>query len=125
MILADPPGSSALVAAVQWLEATLLGTIATTIAVTCVAWVGVMMLSGRVNIRHGVTTILGCFLLFGAASIAAGIRCAAEGGACGVGETSLAQVSAASSSLPESPALSLPSPPPSDKNRYAGASSLR
>ncbi|NML05965.1 TrbC/VirB2 family protein [Sphingomonas sp. G-3-2-10] len=74
MLLSDPPASSAIVAAVQWLEGTLLGTIATTAAVIAVAWIGVMMLTGRVNVRSGATTILGCFILFGATSIVAGIR---------------------------------------------------
>lgn len=65
--------------AIYWLEATLVGTVATTLAVVCVAWIGVMMLGGRLNVRHGLTTIFGCFLIFGATSISAGIRCAAQG----------------------------------------------
>jgi type IV secretory pathway VirB2 component (pilin) len=73
-LLSEPPTSSAIVAAVQWLEGTLLGTIATTAAVIAVAWIGVMMLTGRVTVRSGATTILGCFILFGATSIVAGIR---------------------------------------------------
>ena len=78
--LADPSGSSALVAAVRWLEGTLLGTIATTIAVIAVSWVGLMMLSGRVDLRRGLTVILGCFILFGASSIVAGLQSALAGG---------------------------------------------
>lgn len=72
--LADPEGSMALVTAVQWVQGALLGTVATTIAVVMVATVGLMMLSGRVNYRHGATIILGCFVLFGAPSIVAGLR---------------------------------------------------
>lgn len=72
--LSDPLSSRPLVAAVQWLEGTLLGTIATTVAVIAIAWVGVMMLTGRVSLRYGATTIVGCFILFGASSIVAGIR---------------------------------------------------
>ncbi|HEX8238822.1 MAG TPA: TrbC/VirB2 family protein [Allosphingosinicella sp.] len=75
--LADPGGSGALVAAVQWLQGTLLGTAATVVAVICVATVGLMMLSGRVDLRRGATVVLGCFILFGASSIAAGIQSAA------------------------------------------------
>ena len=74
----DPAGSSVLVNAVLWLEGTLLGTFATVIAVIAVASVGFMMLTGRINWRHGAVVILGCFILFGAASIVAGIRAAAE-----------------------------------------------
>src|SRR5437868_3301133 len=71
---ADPAGSGVLVSAVNWLQCTLLGTIATVVAVIAVAAVGFMMLTGRINWRYGVTVILGCFILFGAASIVAGIR---------------------------------------------------
>lgn len=76
-IVADPQGSGVLVSAVNWLQGTLLGTVATVIAVIAVAAVGFMMLTGRVNWRHGAVVILGCFILFGAASIVAGIRSAA------------------------------------------------
>lgn len=70
----DPAGSGALVSAVNWLQGTLLGTIATVVAVIAVAVVGFMMLTGRTNWRYGVTVILGCFILFGATSIVAGIQ---------------------------------------------------
>jgi type IV secretion system protein VirB2 len=50
------------------------------VAVIAVAVVGFMMLTGRINWRHGAVVILGCFVLFGAASIVAGIRSAALGG---------------------------------------------
>lgn len=70
----DPEGSSVLVNAVRWLEGTLLGTVATVVAVIAIASVGFMMLTGRMNWRHGAVVILGCFILFGAATIVAGIR---------------------------------------------------
>jgi type IV secretion system protein VirB2 len=70
----DPAGSGAIVGAFRWLQETLLGTIATVAAVIAVAVVGFMMLTGRINWRYGATVILGCFILFGAASIVAGIR---------------------------------------------------
>lgn len=70
----DPAGSGVLVSAVDWLQGTLLGTIATVAAVIAVAAVGFMMLTGRINWRYGVTVVLGCFILFGAASIVAGIH---------------------------------------------------
>jgi type IV secretion system protein VirB2 len=76
----DPAGSGVIVGAVNWLQGTLLGTVATVVAVIAVAAVGFMMLTGRVNWRHGAVVILGCFILFGAASIVAGIRAAAAGG---------------------------------------------
>lgn len=75
----DPQGSGVIVSAVEWLQGTLMGTVATVVAVIAVAAVGFMMLTGRVNWRHGALVILGCFVLFGAASIVAGIRAAAIG----------------------------------------------
>ena len=76
---ADPQGSGTIVNAFNWLQGTLLGTVATVAAVIAVAAVGFMMLTGRLNWRHGGVVILGCFILFGAASIVGGIRSAAGG----------------------------------------------
>ncbi len=76
----DPQGSGVLISAVSWLQGTLLGTIATAAAVIAVAAVGFMMLTGRINWRYGVTVILGCFILFGASSIVAGIHSTAAFG---------------------------------------------
>jgi len=70
----DPAGSGVLVSAVGWLQGTLLGTVATVVAVIAVATVGLLMLTGRINWRYGATVILGCFILFGASSIVAGIQ---------------------------------------------------
>lgn len=72
--LSDPAGSGPIVSAMQWLQGTLLGTVATVVAVIAVACVGFMMLTGRMNWRYGAIVILGCFILFGAVSIVAGIR---------------------------------------------------
>lgn len=78
--LVDPAGSGVIVSAVRWLEGTLLGTIATVVAVIAVASVGLLMLTGRINWRYGATVIVGCFILFGAASIVAGIQSTATMG---------------------------------------------
>jgi type IV secretion system protein VirB2 len=77
---ADPAGSGAIVGALHWIEGTLLGTVATVAAVIAVAAVGFLMLTGRMNWRYGAVVILGCFILFGAASIVAGIQSAAGSG---------------------------------------------
>ena len=74
----DPAGSGVIVSAMRWLEGTLLGTIATVVAVIAVASVGFLMLTGRINWRYGATVIVGCFILFGAASIVAGIQSTAQ-----------------------------------------------
>lgn len=74
----DPAGSGVLVSAVNWLQGTLLGTIATVVAVIAVATVGFMMLTGRINWRYGITVVIGCFILFGASSIVGGIQSTAS-----------------------------------------------
>lgn len=66
--------TNVLLAAARWIEALLLGPLATSVAVIAVASVGLLMLSGRVNVRRGLTVILGCFILFGARAIAQGLR---------------------------------------------------
>jgi type IV secretory pathway VirB2 component (pilin) len=76
----DPQGSGPIVAALGWMQGTLLGNVATTAAVIAVAVVGLMMLTGRMNWRFGATVIVGCFVLFGATAIVSGIRSAALGG---------------------------------------------
>jgi type IV secretion system protein VirB2 len=121
MSLADPSGSSAIVGAVLWLQNTLLGTVAVTVAVICVAFVGFMMLSGRVNIRYGLSVIGGCFILFGASSIVAGIQASVAMASPGY-----------ASPLPARPAPQVALPPPvtlpprsdrpSNYDPYAGAS---
>ena len=75
----DPAGSNPILGAVNWLQGTLLGNVATAVAVMAVAAVGFMMLTGRLNWRFGATVIIGVFILFGAASIVAGIQSAATG----------------------------------------------
>jgi type IV secretion system protein VirB2 len=77
---ADPAGSGPIIAAVSWLQGTLLGNVATAVAVMAVAAVGFGMLTGRMNWRFGATVIIGVFILFGAASIVAGIQSAAAVG---------------------------------------------
>jgi type IV secretion system protein VirB2 len=72
--LADPDGSQPIVSAVQWLQGTLLGTVATTVAIVAVATAGMMMLTGRIDWRRGMSVVIGCFILFGASSIVAGFR---------------------------------------------------
>lgn len=113
---ADPGGSGAIVAAVSWLQNTLLGTVATTVAVICVATVGLMMLSGRVDLRRGASVVLGCFILFGASTIAAGISSVATGD-FGPAEAT-AQVEPW---LPPPPPQPPPAPPRVPSDPFAGA----
>lgn len=73
----DPAGSGPIISALGWIQGTLLGNVATTVAVIAVAMVGFMMLTGRINWKAGATVVLGCFILFGATTIVAGIQAAA------------------------------------------------
>jgi type IV secretion system protein VirB2 len=117
--LADPLGTSPLVSATDWLQQTLLGTIATAVAVIAVATIGFMALSGRIYIRRAATVLLGCFILFGASGIAAGLKALGD-------EVRHPEGVTATNNVP--PALQLP-PAPSQAPRnsagydpYAGAS---
>jgi hypothetical protein len=99
-------------ASVAWLQAVLLGTVATVIATLAVASIGAMMLAGRINVRHGLTVVLGCFILFGARTIVAGIQTGAAG-----------EEIVEASAPPPSPfaALPPPAPQPANPDPYAGA----
>jgi type IV secretory pathway VirB2 component (pilin) len=110
--LADPAGASVLAAAVSWLQGTFLGTLATTVAIIAVASVGLMMLAGRMNLRHGLTVILGSFILFGAPAIVAGIQSMAGTGYAG----------GYAPPPPAPPPAALPPLPPVNPDPYAGAS---
>ena len=114
--LADPQGTSAILAATQWITDTLLGPLATTIAVIAIAWVGLMMLTGHIDLRRGLTVVLGCFILFGAPTIAKGLR--GFGGGSAIESRNYGRFAPA-------PATVQPAPPPSTPNAYdpyAGAS---
>jgi len=72
-----PAGAGPILNAVTWMHDTLLGEVASGLAVIAVAMVGFLMLTGRINWRYGATVIVGCFILFGAATIVGGIQSAA------------------------------------------------
>ena len=117
--LADPPGSSVLVPAVAWIEGSLLGTAATNAAVIAIAAVGLMMLSGRLSVRPGLTAILGSFILFGASTIAAGIRASAGAGEAAI----LTEVPQRAPALAPAPAPAAPArAAPAAYDPHAGAS---
>lgn len=116
--LADPRGTSSLVAAAEWLEETLLGPVATGVALIAVAGVGYLTLSGRLHLRRGAEVLLGCFILFGAAAIAAGLREISSESASEV--ITAGPIPIAPYALPASQPTSTPRNPGYDP--YAGAS---
>jgi type IV secretory pathway VirB2 component (pilin) len=114
---ADTGGGDALPMAAHWLQALLLGTIASIIAIVAIAVVGLMMLNGRIDIRRGITVVLGCFLLFGAPVIAAGLL-----GAISENAAQPTPYTAEPGSTNPSPRMPGPSRTPAPYDPYAGAS---
>lgn len=121
IVYADPGGASVFVAAAHWVQGVFLGPISTSVAVLAIASVGLLMLSGRISLRRAGTVIFGCFVLFGAATVAQGLR--------GAGSTVAAAAAPPQvTSPPLPPQLPSPAPetaalPPADP--YAGASLRR
>jgi type IV secretory pathway VirB2 component (pilin) len=72
--LIDPPPASVVGPATSWVSDLLFGPLASAIAVIAIAWIGFAMLSGRIEIRRGLSVAFGCFLLFGARAIADELR---------------------------------------------------
>jgi type IV secretory pathway VirB2 component (pilin) len=69
---------NAISSALAWLQGAVLGTVATTVAVIVVASVGFLMLTGRIDVRRAAQIVFGCFIIFGASTIASGILGAVE-----------------------------------------------
>ena len=112
--LFDPPPSPVLVSASDWVSAALLGTVAISLCVLAVAFIGLLLMAGRLAVRDGLRVVIGCFVLLGAPAIAAGLRGAADEAYSGPPSEVIVQ------SVPE-PALL----PPSTYDPYAGASLRR
>lgn len=112
--LFDAPAVPPIDTASSWVAGALSGSLATALCVVAVALLGVLMLRGRLPVREGVQVVAGCFLLFGASAVAAGLMSAGVGRS-GVGRASPDQV------RPYTLQTS-PPPPPADYDPYAGAS---
>lgn len=104
-------GEGVIVTAVRWIEATLLGSAATSVVILAIGFWGFAMLSGRLDLRTGARIILGAFILFGAPLIAYALMNTIRGD--GRVEPNLAQASA-----PREPAQQVVAP---DYDPYAGA----
>jgi len=116
-VYADSPPLSPIGSAVTWLQGALLGSIATTAAVVAVASVGYLMLAGRIDVRRAVQVVFGCFILFGASSIAQGIMA----GVNGLGSHPV-EADAEPPLVPApQPAVSYPQKPAQPFDPYAGA----
>jgi type IV secretory pathway VirB2 component (pilin) len=103
MMAASPnaAGDGAIASAVGWLQGVLLGNVAIAVATIAVASIGFLMLTGRIDLRRAGQVIIGCFILFGASSIARGIVSAANGSGVIVTETAQAYYPPAPPSYPQ------------------------
>lgn len=109
--LFEPDSDAAVTSSINWINSVLFNEIAVVLCVLAVAFLGGLMLLGRLPVRSGLRIIIGCFVLFGAPIIAAGLV-----GLSQEGQNAGPQVA----QLPESsPRDQLP---PSDYNPYAQAS---
>lgn len=76
--LFETNGTSPLGDAAGWLSGTMLGSVAVLLCVLAVAFVGLLMLTGRVAFREGFRVVLGCFILLGAPIIASAFLTVAQ-----------------------------------------------
>jgi type IV secretory pathway VirB2 component (pilin) len=111
--LSDAPPVSAISTAANWVSNLLFGPLATAIAVVAIASIGLALMSGRIDLRRGLSVLIGCFLLFGARGLTDGLRSAAMDNEKSVVSTA-----------PPPPTFSNPKPSSSNTNAfdpYAGA----
>lgn len=113
--LTDPPAESPIADGVLWVQGVALGSTATAIAILAVAAIGLLILSGRLELRRGITVVIGCFILFGASGIAAALTGTTDGN--GQQNAAPAPGLRPLSSQSRPPAL-----PPTAYDPYAGAS---
>ncbi len=72
--------TNAVASAVLWVTGLLSGSLALGVAIIAVAGIGYLAFWGRIDLRRSAFVIAGCFLIFGAATIAFGIQNALAGG---------------------------------------------
>jgi type IV secretory pathway VirB2 component (pilin) len=101
-----------MVESARWIEGVILGEIALGVCIIAVAFIGGLMLTGRLPLREGMRVVVGCFVLLGAPVIAGGFATGAS--------NSLSQLE--STSVDEKPAgRALRDLPPANYDPYSGA----
>lgn len=118
-LLSEPDQANPFVSAAEWAQGVLLGSVATAVAVVAVAAFGVLLLTGRLSLRRGLTIVAGCFVLFGSNTIANGILAGLGAGAGSAQPNAAPPVNVEPSPLQSAGPLPVPSPTPYDP--YAGA----
>jgi type IV secretory pathway VirB2 component (pilin) len=110
--LFEVDGGTPMVESARWMAGMMLGEIALGVCVIAVAFIGALMLSGRLPLREGGRVVVGCFVLLGAPVIASGFL-AVDSLTASVSPPSISF----SSQAPERPEL-----PKANYNPYAQAS---
>ena len=77
--LFQPSPAKPVESSLGWIENVLFGQVALTLCVIAVAFIGALMLTGRLPVKRGMMVVIGCFVLLGAPLIAAGVMGAATG----------------------------------------------
>ena len=68
-----PGSSNAIASALDWIEHLLLGSLAMVMAVIAIASIGFLMLQGRIDLYRAARVVIGCFIVFGASTMARGV----------------------------------------------------
>ena len=97
--------------AAEWIQNLLLGQFGTIIAVLAVAITGLNMLWGHISVKESARILLGCFILFGAPTIAQGLMSTVESTA-GTIEITPPQT------FTTTPSMSAAPPPPTTINPF-------
>lgn len=71
--LVEASGGTPMVESARWIEGVMQSEIALGVCVIAVAFIGTLMLSGRLPLREGARVVVGCFVLLGAPVIANGL----------------------------------------------------
>lgn len=102
-----------MVESARWIEGVMVGEIALGVCVIAVAFIGALMLTGRLALRESARIVVGCFVLLSAPVIAAGF---------GQGGSALIEASAPSQPITIQIENPRPDLPPANYDPYAGAS---
>lgn len=62
-----------MVESARWMEGMMLGEVALGLCVIAVAFIGALLITGRLPLREGARVAVGCFVLLGAPVIASGL----------------------------------------------------
>lgn len=111
--LFEAGGRAPMAESARWIEGVMLGEIALGLCVIAVAFIGALMLNGRLPLREGGQIVVGCFVLLCAPAIAAGF---VERGTGVIGLSGLPPTAAAPIESPR------PDLPPASFDPIAGAS---